>query len=154
MPITSGSFYVYGSVNTSSVDPKYYLSETSTTIQISQHQVPIISDITFNQDSFAHRVARVNNKEVFYLLLKPTPATAGQTIGELVFETPVEFDYPGIFEHDNCFMIGRSKEPQTVCKQSREGGKTLIKIIPQNYDNDVKIIQLGSILQQNWFTAP
>ena len=111
MPITSGSFYVYGSVNTSSVDPKYYLSETSTTIQISQHQVPIISDITFNQDSFAHRVARVNNKEVFYLLLKPTQATAGQTIGELVFETPVEFDYPGIFSHDNCFMIGRSKEP-------------------------------------------
>ena len=154
MPVTSGSFYVYGSVNTSSVDPKYYLSETSTTIQISQHQVPIISDITFNQDSFAHRVARVNNKEVFYLLLKPTPATAGQTIGELVFETPVEFDYPGIFSHDNCFMIGRSKEPQNTCKQSREGGKTLIKVSPENYDNDVKIIQLGSILQQNWFTAP
>ena len=71
-----------------------------------------------------------------------------------MFETPVEFDYPGIFSHDNCFMIGRSKEPQNTCKQSREGGKTLIKVSPENYDNDVKIIQLGSILQQNWFTAP
>ena len=130
------------------------MSECFNTIQISQHQVPIISDITFNQQSFAHRVARVNNKEVFYLLLKPTPSTANQTIGEMVFEIPVEFDYPGIFDHDNCFMIGRSKEDQNVCKQSREGGKTLIKVTPQNYDNDVKIIQLGSLLTQNWFTAP
>ena len=81
MPVTSGNFHVYGSVSTTSAEPKYYLSETSNTIQISQHQVPIISDVTFNQDSFAHRVARVNNKEVFYLLLKPTPATALQTIG-------------------------------------------------------------------------
>ncbi len=62
MPITSRTFHAYGSVNVSSVDPKYYLSCCSTTIQISQHQVPIISDITFNQQSFAHRVARVNNK--------------------------------------------------------------------------------------------
>lgn len=62
MPQTSGTFNAYGSVNTSSVDPKYYLSECSNTIQISQHQVPIISDITFDEDSFAYRVARVNKK--------------------------------------------------------------------------------------------
>lgn len=74
MPVTSGTFNAYGSVNVSSVDPKYYLSECSNTIQISQHQVPIISDITFNQQSFAYRVARVSNKEVFYMLLKPTVA--------------------------------------------------------------------------------
>lgn len=48
-PVTSGTFFAYGSVNTTSVDPKYFLSECSNTIQISQHQVPIISDITFNQ---------------------------------------------------------------------------------------------------------
>jgi hypothetical protein len=119
MPVTSGEFYVYGSVNDNSVDPKYYLSETSNTIQISQHQVPIISDITFNQKSFAHRVARVNNKEVFYLLLKPTESSAQQTIGEMVFEIPVEFDYPGLYSHDNCFMIGRTKEDQNTCSQSR-----------------------------------
>ena len=61
-PVTSGTFHAYGSVNTTSDDPKYYLSECSTTIQISQHQVPIISDITFNQKSFAYRTARVGNK--------------------------------------------------------------------------------------------
>ena len=33
-------------------------------------------------------------------------------------------------------MIGRSKEDQNVCKQSREGGKTLIKVTPQNYDRN------------------
>lgn len=119
MPVTSGNFHVYGSVSETSVDPKFYLSECFNTIQISQHQVPIISDINFNQKSFSYRVARVNNKEVFYLLLKPTESTANQTIGEMVFEIPVEFDYPGIFEHDNCFMIGRSKEDQDSCSQSR-----------------------------------
>lgn len=30
----------------------------------------------------------------------------------------------------------------------------MIKITPENYDNEVKIIQLGSIDVQNWFTAP
>lgn len=115
--------------------------------------VPIISDITFNRKSFADRTARVSNKEVFYLLLKPT--LSGSTISKMVFEIPNEFDYPGIFEHDNCFMIGRSKVDQDSCKQSRENGKTLITIVPDvSYDNDVKIIQLGSVSEQNWFTAP
>ena len=86
MPITSGTFHAYGSVNSSSVDQKYYLSECTQTIQISQHQVPIISDITFNDESFAYRVARVNNKEVFYLLLKPT---VSDEIAEMVFSIPV-----------------------------------------------------------------
>ncbi len=62
MPVTSGTFNAYGSVNKTSYDSKYYLSECFNTIQISQHQVPIISDITFDQQSFAYRVARVGNK--------------------------------------------------------------------------------------------
>lgn len=150
---TSGTFHAYGSVNSTSVDPKYYLSESFNTIQISQHQVPIISDITFNEESFAYRVAKVNSKEVFYMLLKPTVG-ADVVISKMIFQIPVEFDYPGVFDHDNCFMLGRSREDQTICEQSREGGRTLIKVTPQNYDNAVKIIQLGSIDQQNWFTAP
>lgn len=61
-PVTSGTFNAYGSVSTTSDDSRYFLSECSNTIEISQHQVPIISDITFNQQSFAYRVARVGNK--------------------------------------------------------------------------------------------
>ena len=61
-PTTSGFFEAYGSVSTSSDDPKYYLSKWSITIPISQHLVPIISDITFNQESFAYRTAKVGNK--------------------------------------------------------------------------------------------
>ena len=133
------------------MDPKYYLSETTQTIQISQHQVPIISDITFDEDSFAYRVARVNNKEVFYMLLKPRQNVE---IAQMVFSIPIEFEYPGVFEHDNCFMIGREREDQTHCKQSRENGVTLIKVVPDNYNNEVKIIQLGSADTPNWFTAP
>lgn len=51
-------------------------------------------------------------------------------------------------------MIGRTKEDQNYCKQSREGGRTIIKVVPENYNNEVKIIQLGSVAQSNWFTAP
>lgn len=53
-------------------------------------------------------------------------------------------------------MLGRTKEELSYCKQSREAGQTLIKLkpTPANYDQDVKIIQLGSKLQANWFTAP
>lgn len=45
-------------------------------------------------------------------------------------------------------------ETQVQCKQSREAGQTLIKLTPTNYNQEVKIIQLGSKLQSNWFTAP
>lgn len=31
---------------------------------------------------------------------------------------------------------------------------TLVKLTPTLYDNGVRIIQLGSLLQQNWFTSP
>jgi len=72
LPVNSNNFFAYGSVNTTSPISKYYLSQTSQLVSISQHQVPIISQITFNQKSFAYRVARVKNKEVFYLLLRPT----------------------------------------------------------------------------------
>lgn len=86
-------------------------------------------------------------------MLRPTIGNT-QTISEMVFKIPDEFDYPGVFSHDNCFMLGRTKEEQPYCKQSREAGQTLIKLRPTNYDQDVKIIQLGSKLQANWFTAP
>lgn len=98
-------------------------------------------------------MARVNNKEVFYLLLRPTVGLTPQ-IGQMVFKVPDEFDYPGVFSHDYCFMLGRTKEDQPLCKQSREGGQTLIKLTPSNYDQEVKIIQLGSKSSSNWFTAP
>ncbi len=109
MPNNTGFFYAYGSVNTSSPISKYYLSQTSQLVSISQHQVPIISEITFNQKSFAYRVARVKNKEVFYLLLRPTVGLTPK-IGQMVFKVPDEFDYPGVFSHDNCYMLGRTKE--------------------------------------------
>lgn len=66
------------------------------------------------------------------MLLKPTVAIP---ITQMNFIIPVEFDYPGVFQHDDCFMIGRTKEDQNYCKQSREGGRTIIKVIPENYNN-------------------
>ena len=61
-PVTSGSFFFYSSVNSISSSSLYYMSQTSLTISIIQHQVPIISVINFNTQSFANRLARVNNK--------------------------------------------------------------------------------------------
>jgi hypothetical protein len=48
---------------------------------------------------------------VFYLLLKPTVGSSptSPTIGQLVFKVPDEFDYPGVFSHDSCYMLGRTK---------------------------------------------
>lgn len=62
MPVASGLFYAYGSVNPTTSSSLYYMSQCSQTISISQHQVPIISVINFNTQSFANRQARVNNK--------------------------------------------------------------------------------------------
>ena len=59
---TSTPFNVYTSVNESSSSDLYYMSQCSVTVSISQHQVPIISVINFNTESFANRLARVNNK--------------------------------------------------------------------------------------------
>lgn len=61
-PVTSGSFYFYSSMNSTSSSNLYYMSQISLTISIIQHQVPIISVINFNTQSFANRLARVNNK--------------------------------------------------------------------------------------------
>lgn len=44
--------------------------------------MPIIGDIQFNEESFANRVAKVKNKEVFYMLLNPTTQ---ETVAEMVF---------------------------------------------------------------------
>lgn len=87
VPVTSNAFYAYGSVSATSPSSKYYKTQTSQTISISQHQVPIISEITFNQKSFAYRTAKVNSKEVFYLLLRPTVGN-NKTIAEMVFKVP------------------------------------------------------------------
>jgi len=51
-PVTSGAFYAYSSVNATSSSSLYYMSQCSTTISISQNQVPIISVINFNTQSF------------------------------------------------------------------------------------------------------
>ena len=87
-------------------------------MSISQHLVPIISDITFDQKSFAYRVAKVNSKEVFYLLLNPT-VNITQPIGQIIFTIPEQFGYPGVFSLDDCYMLGRTKYDQYSCQQSR-----------------------------------
>lgn len=84
-PITSGTFYAYSSVSAVSSLRNFYISECSTTIQISQHQVPIISYITFNTKSFYYRTATISSPEIFYLLLKPTSATL---VSKIVFYIP------------------------------------------------------------------
>ena len=127
------------------------MSKTSVNLQISQNQVPVISKINFNLRSFANREARVNNKVVFYLLFKPI---ADVNISKIVFTIPTEFNYPGVFEFDNCLMIGRIETPQTNCKQGREGGETLVTIVPTGWDNKVKILEIGTVDDTNWFTAP
>jgi hypothetical protein len=150
-PVTSGSFFAYSSVNATSSSSLYYMSQCSLTVSISQNQVPVISVINFNTQSFANRVARVNNKEIFYLLFKPL---VNVNIGSVVFTIPSQFNYPGVFQFDNCLMIGRTTIPQGNCQLSRSQGQTLVTLVPNNYDNQVKIFQLGTVLQSNWFTAP
>jgi hypothetical protein len=141
-PVTSGAFYVYSSMNATSSSELYYMSQCSVTVSISQNQVPIISVINFNTQSFANRLARVNNKQVFYLLFKPL---VGVTMGSVVFTIPSEFNYPGVFSLDKCLMIGRTTETQSNCKLSRFQGQTLVTLTPDNYDNNVKIFQIGSV---------
>lgn len=151
LPVTSGNFYAYSSVNATSSSSYYYMSQTSVTVSISQNQVPVISVINFNTQSFADRLARVNNKEVFYMLFKPL---VNAVIGSIVFTIPSQFNYPGVFQFDNCLMIGRLINPQFNCQLSRSQGQTLVTLVPTNYDNQVKIIQIGTVSQNNWFTAP
>jgi hypothetical protein len=150
-PVTSGYFFAYSSVNATSSSSLYYMSQCSVTISISQNQVPIISTINFNTQSFANRLANVNSKEVFYLLFKPLVNVA---IGSIVFTIPPQFNYPGVYQFDNCLMIGRTVNSQPNCQLSRSSGQTLVTIIPTGYDNTVKIIQIGTVSQANWFTAP
>jgi hypothetical protein len=60
--ITSGSFYAYSSTNVTTSSSLYYMSKCSVTVSISPNQVPVISVINFNTQSFANRQAKVNNK--------------------------------------------------------------------------------------------
>lgn len=75
-------------------------------------------------------------------------------IGSIVFTIPSQFGYPGVYQFDNCLMIGRSIISQPNCQLSRSGGQTLVTLNPTGYDNSVKIIQIGTVSQANWFTAP
>jgi hypothetical protein len=150
-PITSGLFNAYASVSATSSLRNFYISQTSTTIQISQYQMPIISHVTFNTKSFYYRTATISSPEIFYLLLKPTSVTL---VTQIVFYIPREFDYPGVSNHDNCQIIGRSTLMINSCVQTRLNGQTLITVTPTNYDNSVKIIQLASVNMSDWFTAP
>lgn len=54
-PLTSGNFYAYSSVSATSSSSIYYMSQSSATVSISQNQVPIISVINFNTQSFSDR---------------------------------------------------------------------------------------------------
>ena len=60
--VNSAPFTVYSSANATSPSSLYYMSQCSVTVSISQNQVPVISMINFNTQSFANRLARVNNK--------------------------------------------------------------------------------------------
>jgi hypothetical protein len=149
--VNSGAFQVFSSSNATSSSSLYYISQCSVVVSISQNQVPVISVINFNTQSFANRLARVNNKEVFYLLFKPL---VDVTLGKIVFTIPSQFNYPGVFSLDNCLMIGRTTSTQTSCQLSRYQGQTLVTLTPDIYDNNVKIFQVGSVDKANWFTAP
>lgn len=81
----SGWFTAYGSASFTNSDTRFSISRARNTILIAPHQVPIIGDIQFNEESFANRVAKVKNKEVFYMLLNPTTQ---ETVAEMVFEVP------------------------------------------------------------------
>jgi hypothetical protein len=51
-------------------------------------------------------------------------------------------------------MIGRTTISQPNCQLSRYQGQTLVTLTPSGYDNQVKIFQIGTVDQANWFTAP
>jgi hypothetical protein len=51
-------------------------------------------------------------------------------------------------------MIGRTTISQPNCQLSRYQGQTLVTLTPTGYDNQVKIFQIGTVDQANWFTAP
>lgn len=88
---------------------------------------------------------------MFYLLFKPL---ANVNIGSIVFTIPSQFNYPGVFQFDNCLLVGRTTVNQPNCQLSRSQGQTLVTLTPVSYDNQVKIIQIGTVDQANWFTAP
>jgi hypothetical protein len=80
------------------------------------------------------------------MLFKPL---VNVNIGSIVFTIPSQFNYPGVFQFDNCLMIGRTTIPQPNCQLSRSQGQTLVTLVPANYDNQVKIIQIGTVSQTN-----
>ena len=51
-------------------------------------------------------------------------------------------------------MIGSTTVGQPNCQLSRYQGQTLVTLTPTGYDNQVKIFQIGTVSQSNWFTAP
>lgn len=70
-PMSSGIWHAYGSASTT-YDSRYFISECTTTIMISQHKVPIIGKATFNTKSFLDRRGRTGDDVIYYMLLKPT----------------------------------------------------------------------------------
>ncbi len=70
-PATSSTFNAYGSFSSDKNLFNYYITETSTTIQISEHRIPIIGDINFNTESYMERLANINEQAHFDLLIDP-----------------------------------------------------------------------------------
>lgn len=85
------------------------------------------------------------------MLFKPL---VNVNIGSIVFTIPSQFNYPSVFNFDNCLMVGRTTINQPNCVLSRSNGQTLVTLTPNNYDNTVKIFQIGTVSQANWFTSP
>ena len=63
--VVSNTFNAYGSHSTMDHLYPYYITEAFTSINISEHRVPIVGDINFNTESFVERRANINEKTNF-----------------------------------------------------------------------------------------
>ena len=70
-PVISNTFNAYGSYSVPNHAYPFYITEASNTIVISEHRVPIIGKADFNTESFAERLANVNEQTTFELLIDP-----------------------------------------------------------------------------------
>lgn len=71
---------------------------------ISQHKAPFISEVAFNTESFEKRLASVNDRTTFDILIDPITTDPISTIEIII---PEEFKYPSVSNHDMCEMIYR-----------------------------------------------
>ena len=71
-PVVSGSFYAYGSYSKDFDYSNYYITQASSTITISELQIPPIANIEFTSESYTERLANINENITLDLLLDPS----------------------------------------------------------------------------------